>query len=122
MTISNTMTNLFLRFFAFNFNHRKSLNRYLKTDDGFLDFTFGVRTESGSVNQALIFSNGKVKVSATIPPGPDAMLVFRNEQAMKEAAVEPPNRLMLALMENRLLTQGNLAYLQLFNFYLSLLL
>lgn len=122
MSISNTLANLFLRFFAFNFNHRKSLNRYLKTDDGFLNFTFGIRTESGSVEQALVFTNGKVKVSGTIPDKSHAMLVFRNEHAMKEAAAEPPNRLMFALMENRLVTHGNLAYLQLTNFYLSLLL
>lgn len=120
--ISNTLTHLFLRFFALNFNRRKSLNRYLKSEDGWMDFTFGIRTENGSVKQALIFKGGRVRVSGTIPKKTDAMLVFKDEQALKEAATEPPNKLMLALMENRMVTLGNLGYLQMINFYLSLLL
>jgi formate C-acetyltransferase len=121
-TVSNTLTSLFLRFFAANFNHRKSLSRYLKSVDGWIDFTFGVRTENGSVEQALIFKNGKVRVTGKIPEGTGAMLVFKDEKALKEAATEPPNRLMIALMENRMVTTGNIGYLQLINFYLSLLL
>ena len=119
---SNLVTSLFLKFFAANFNYRPALNRYLKDSDGRLNFTFGIKTESGSVEQALIFNNGKVKVTSNIPEKPDAMLIFENEQALKEAATEPPNKLMIALMENRMITAGNLAYLQLVNFYLSLLL
>ncbi len=120
--ISNTLTSLFLRFFAANFNHRKALNRYLRSADGWIDFTFGVKTENGSVAQALIFKGGKVRVTGRMPAKPDAMLVFKDEQALKEAAVEPPNKLMIALMENRMLTLGNLGHLQVINFYLSLLL
>lgn len=121
-TVSNFLTSLFLRFLAVNFNVRKSLARYLKSADGWMDFTFGIRTENGSVEQALIFKGGQVRVSGRIPEKPDAELIFKDEQALKEAATEPPNRLMLALMENRMVTRGNIGYLQLVNFYLSLLL
>jgi formate C-acetyltransferase len=41
---ANTLANLFFKFFAFNFNVRPSLNKYLKYDDGWLNFTFGIRT------------------------------------------------------------------------------
>ncbi|MDI6743035.1 MAG: pyruvate formate lyase family protein [Smithella sp.] len=119
---TNTLANLFLRFFAFNFNTRPSLNKYLKSDDGWLNFTFGIKTENGSVEQALQFENGKVSVLKDMPAKPDAQLIFVDEDAVKEAATQPPNKLMLALMENRMVTRGNLGYLQLFNFYLSLLL
>lgn len=121
-SIANALAHLFLRFFAANFNLRPSLNRYLKCDDGWIHFTFGIRTESGSVAQAIRFESGKVRVLKTIPEKLDAQLVFIDEAALKEAATQPPNRLMLALMENRMVTQGNLGYLQLVNFYLSLLL
>ncbi|MDA8141452.1 MAG: pyruvate formate lyase family protein [Desulfobacteraceae bacterium] len=121
-TLSNTLTHLFLRFFAMNFNQRRKLNQYLKSEDGWLDFTFGVRTETGSVEQALIFKAGRVRVCSPIPDPPDAMLIFKDEQALKAAATEPPNKLMIALMQNKMATRGNIGYLQLINFYLSLLL
>ncbi|MBI5550669.1 MAG: pyruvate formate lyase family protein [Desulfobacterales bacterium] len=122
MSIANTLTHLFLKFVAVNFNHRKALNRYLFSDDGPIDFTFAVQTENASVAKALIFRNGHVSVCSAIPAKPDALLIFRDEQALKAAATEPPNKLMIALMENRMVTQGNIGYLQLINFYLSLLL
>jgi formate C-acetyltransferase len=113
---------LFLKFFAFNFNTRPSLNRYLRCEDGWLNFTFGFRTENGSVEKAVRFENGKVSVLKKMPEKLDAQLIFADENALKEAATQPPNRLMMALMENRMITEGNLGYLQLVNFYLSLLL
>ncbi len=52
----------FFKFFALNFNNRPSLKKYLKGDDGWLNFTFGIKTESGSMEQAMRFENGKVIV------------------------------------------------------------
>ncbi|MBN1364362.1 MAG: pyruvate formate lyase family protein [Syntrophaceae bacterium] len=118
----NTLANLFFKFFAFNFNNRRSLNKYLKSDDDWLNFTFGIKTENGSVEQAIRFENGKVIVLNKIPDKFDSQLIFADENALKEAATQPPNRLMLALMENRMITHGNIGYLQLINFYLSLFL
>ncbi len=119
---ADTLANLFLKFVAFNFNNRPSLNKYLKSDDGWLNFTFGIKTENGSVEQALRFENGKVIVLKNIPERFDAQLIFKDESALKEAATQPPNKLMIALMENRMIPVGNLGYLQLINLYLSLLL
>ncbi|MFO8049581.1 MAG: pyruvate formate lyase family protein [Desulfosudaceae bacterium] len=120
--LTNRLTRLFLRFFATSFNYRPSLNRYLTTADGPLNFTFGISTQNNSVEQALGFENGRVRVLKTMPERPDARLIFMDEDALKEAATRPPNQLMLTLMENRMVTEGNLGYLQLFNFFLSLLL
>jgi len=113
---------IFFKIFSFNYNHRPSLKKYLKSNDGWLNFTFGFKTENGSVEQALKFENGNVTVLDDIPETLDAQLIFCDENALKEAATQPPNRLMFALMENRMITHGNLGYLQLINFYLSVLL
>jgi pyruvate formate-lyase/glycerol dehydratase family glycyl radical enzyme len=121
-SMTDKLATLFFKFFALNFNNRSSLKKYLKSDDGWLNFTFAVKTENGSVEQALQFKNGRVRVLKEMPAKPDTQLVFKDENALKEAATQPPNKLMLALMENRMVTQGNLGYLQLVNFYLSLLL
>jgi len=66
--------------------------------------------------------NGRVKVLKHIPEKLDTQLIFTDITALKNAAVQPPNKLMLALMENRMITQGNLGYLQLVNFLISILL
>ncbi|MDJ0761959.1 MAG: pyruvate formate lyase family protein [Myxococcota bacterium] len=120
--VTNALANLFFRFFAANFNFRPSLNKYLKSEDGWLNFTFGIKTETGSVEQAIGIENGKVRILRKTPEELDAQLIFVDEKAVKEAATQPPNRLMLTLMENRMMTRGNIGYLQLMNFYLSLLL
>ncbi len=119
---TNLLTHLFLRFFAASFTFRPALKKYLKHNDGWFDFTFGIATESGSVRQALRFENGRVRVVRNRPETLDAQLIFVDEAALAEAVTRPPNELMLTLMENRMVTRGNLGYLQLFNFYLSLLL
>lgn len=121
-SFTDRMANLFFRFLALHFNTRKYLKKYLRSEDGWMDFTFAIKTENSSVEQSLLFRNGKVRAVKGIPEKPDAMLVFVDEEAVKEAAVNPPNRLMLALMENRMHTLGNIGYLQLMNFYLSLVL
>jgi len=119
---ADTLARLFLSFFALNYNLRPGLRRYLRSDDGPIDFTFGIKTENGSVEQAVGFQGGRVRVLRDIPRKLDAQLIFADENALKEAAIQPPNKLMAALMENRMVTHGNLGYLQLMNFYLSLLL
>lgn len=119
---ADKLANIFFKFLAFNFNVRPSLNKYLKCDNGWLNFTFGIKTENGSVEQALRFENGKVIVLKNMPEKFDSQLIFVDENALKEAATQPPNKLMLALMENRMITNGNIGYLQLINFYLSLFL
>jgi len=118
----NILTNLFLQFFAFNFNFRPDLNKYLKHEDGYFNFIFGIRTENCSVKQAVEFKNGKVYILKVIPKKMDVQLIFHDENALKNAAAQPPNKIMTSLLENKMVTRGNLAYLQLVNLYLSLLL
>ncbi|TFH41470.1 MAG: formate acetyltransferase, partial [Chrysiogenales bacterium] len=119
--IADRLTNLFLNFMAFNFNRRRSLNRYLYSDYGPFDFAVGITTGDGTVEQALVVKEGRMSVSRTIPDDARARLIFLDVGVLREAAVMPPNELMLALMRNRMVLEGNLGYVQLVNLYLSLL-
>lgn len=121
-SIINLFANLFFRFLAINFNHRPSLNAYLKSDDGWINFTFVLKTENGSVEQALSFCNGKVSLLRFVPAKPDCMIVLVDNKTVIDLATKPPNRLMFLLVENRMVTHGNLGCVQLINFYMSLLL
>ena len=64
------------------------------------------------------FENGKVSVLKKIPDKLDSQLIFVDENAVKEAATQPPNKLMLALMENRMVT-GRQSWLSSINQFLS---
>ena len=79
---TNILLNTLLRVFAANFNFRPGLKKYLKSDQGWIDFSIGFKTDSGSVASAVIFKNGKVSVSKIIPEKIDTMLTFHSENAV----------------------------------------
>ncbi|MCP4137642.1 MAG: formate acetyltransferase, partial [bacterium] len=122
LSLLNTITNMALKLMAAQFNHRASLRQYMKGTDGWINFTVGLRTETGSVEQAIIFNNGRVSVLKYIPENADVVLRPVNDNVMKEAAKITPNEMLNLLLKNKLILDGNLAYMQLFNFYVSLLL
>ena len=74
--MANTLTRIALQTMAFHFNFFPSFRKYLKTDDGWLDFTIGLRTEKGNVEQAISFRDGKARVYGSIPEKVDTEMVF----------------------------------------------
>lgn len=118
----NVITSLALRIMAFSFNCIPKYRIYLKSDQGWINFSVGIKTESNSVAQAIIFRNGRVKVQSGIPADVGVQLIFMDEEILKQLAVLPPNEVLNLLLKNKMIMKGNLAYLQLFNFFVSLLL
>ena len=47
---------------ALQYNLRPSLRKWLRSDQGWLDFTIGFTTESGSLDAGMSVRQGKVKV------------------------------------------------------------
>lgn len=86
-----------------------------------MNFAVGFKTETESVEQAIIFDNGRVKVSRKIPNDADVIMRFINDATLKEMLRITPNEVLNLILKNKLILEGNLAYLQLFNFYVSLL-
>lgn len=123
--LANVGAGLLLRFMALSYNRRPALGRYLHGVDGPFDFTIGFRTESASVLQAIRFRGGKARVlaraEASAEHTADATLVFQDESALREMLTAPPSDLLLLLLRGRMRTEGNLGYLSLFNYLLSLL-
>ncbi len=119
--VFNGMSHALLSLMALLFNKRPALNRYLTVKDGPLDFTIGFVTETRSVRLAAVFSNGKMSVSKTIPEDADALLKFKDEAALLEMLRVTPNEVLNLILKNRMILEGNLSYLQLFNFLVSLL-
>ena len=78
-SFTNVTMRMLLGLVAVSFNLRPSLKKYLKTAEGWLNFTAGITTESGSVACAIEFNNGRVKEMVRI-----AHPLFR-EQLLQEA-------------------------------------
>ncbi|MBU3914209.1 pyruvate formate lyase family protein, partial [bacterium] len=117
----NFITGLVLRFMAVQFNMRPSLKRYMKSVDGWINFSVGFKTHSQSVCQAIVFKNGHVKASREIPDDVDVVLGFVNENVLIDMAKSTPTEMLNLILENKMILNGNLACLQLFNYYISLL-
>jgi pyruvate formate-lyase/glycerol dehydratase family glycyl radical enzyme len=111
-----------LRLMALTYNVRPRLRRQLSSDFGPIEFSVGFKTEDGSAEGGLIFKGGRIKACGRVPAGADVTLVFASDEVVKEMLRITPNEVLILLMKNRLRTEGNLTYLSLFNYYLSLLL
>jgi formate C-acetyltransferase len=117
----NSMVRGLLSVMVLMINRKPSLQHSLKSVDGWLDFTIGFKTENGGVRQAAIFKNGKMAVTGRIPEYADAILHFQDEHALMEMLRVTPNEVLSLILKNRMVLEGNLTCLQLFNYLVSLL-
>ena len=121
ITAMNFVTGSLLRLMAFMFNTRPSLRLYLRSTDGWINFTVGFSTITNTVEQSISFRNGRVRVSPFIPKDADVTLRFVDDKALMEMLQVTPNEMLNLILKNRMIMDGNLSCLQLFNFYISLL-
>ncbi len=121
ITPLNLITRAALGAVALAFNHVKRLKRHLRNTDGWIDFSVGVRTRTDTVAQTIIFHQGRVRVERGIKGDADVVLNAADNAALKELVSAPPGNVLAMMLENRLVIEGNAAYLQLFIHYLSLL-
>ncbi len=117
----NIFTNWALRLMAVQFNFRPSLNKHLKSSDGWTNFTIGLKTETGTMEQAIVFQNGRVRVLKHIPENTDAVMRFINDDILKETVRITPNEMLNLILKNKIILDGNMAYLGAFNFFISLI-
>ncbi|MBU2514397.1 hypothetical protein KJ966_23935 [bacterium] len=118
----NRLTHIALGLMALQFNLRPSLRKYLKSSDGWTNFTIGIRTASGSVEQAIVFLNGKVSMLNYVPDNADAIMHFVDDGVLKEIVRMTPNEMLNLVLKNKIILYGNMGYLQAFNYYISLIL
>ncbi len=117
----NLIVNALLRLMAANFNLRPKLRKWLKGTDGWINFTVGIRSRDNSVKQSIYFHEGRVRALWGIRRKTDTALVFRTPRMILKMLTVTPDEMMIMLVESRMNTEGNLAYMNLFNFFLNLL-
>ncbi len=120
---TDKFTGFILRFIAVNFNRRGKLRKYLiKDHDGkFVNFSLGFRTANWSVEHAMAFQDGHIKVLRSIPPDAAATMITPDDKTMKELLMAPSDEKLNMLYKGKLVIRGNLNFANLFNFYVALL-
>ncbi len=114
------ITRTLLGAMAFAFNHSPSLKRRMKNTDGWINFSVGIRTGNGRVAQTVSFRDGRVRVSGGIGCGADVVLEAADDAVLKELVSAPPSEVLNMMLRSRLTIEGNVSYLQLFTYYLTL--
>jgi formate C-acetyltransferase len=120
-TATNILVHVLLRLIAINFNFRGSLREFLKSDQGWINFSMGIRTEKGSVEVGITFLEGNVTVTESIPEGADVILTFSSGRAVKKLLSATPTEQIFMILRGDLKYECNASYLNLFFFLLSLL-
>jgi formate C-acetyltransferase len=118
--IANRVTNTVLNYFAFQFTHVKKNNDYLRTCDGWLDFSISIETEDDAVQQSLWFKNGRGFVKNTAE-GTVSHIILKDTNALVRLATLPPNEVLLMVLRHEMTTSGNMVYIETFDFLISVL-
>lgn len=118
--IANRLANAVLQFFAFEFSKVKKNQEYLKTRDGWINFSIGLTTEDGAVAQSIWFQGGNAKVRSNID-GVDTKLILQDTGVLAQLASLPPNEVLNLMLKNKMASSGNMSYLELFNLLISVL-
>ncbi|MBU0972827.1 MAG: formate acetyltransferase, partial [Proteobacteria bacterium] len=121
ITVLNSITHMGLLGMALQFNLRPSLGKYLKSPDGWTNFTIGLRTASGKVNQSIVFFNGRVTVLGRIPDNADAIMHFVDDRVLMQIIRITPNEMLNLVLKNKIILYGNMSYLQAFTYFISLI-
>ena len=118
--LANRAANAALHFFAFEFSKVKKNQEYLKTKDGWINFSIGLTTEDGAVAQSIWFQGGNAKVRNNVD-GVDTKLILQDTGVLAQLASLPPNEVLNLMLKNKMASSGNMSYLELFNLLISVL-
>ncbi len=118
--VANAVTKVALSFMAFAFSNIKNCKRYLKTVDGWSNFSIGLRTEDGKVAQSIWFCDGKATVKKGTD-GVDTELILQDTAVLAQLASVPPNEVLNLMLKNKMASRGNMTNLQQFNMLISVL-
>ncbi len=121
-TSTNLLMRVLLNIVAFIFNSNQSKKRYLKTADGWLDLSVGIRTENRSVEAGIVFRDGSVSTTDGIPDDRNVTLVVKNDSTVKKLLTATPTGQIFMLLQSELMVEGSVTSMLLFFFLLSLLL
>ncbi len=106
---------------AFCFTNFEKYRKYLRSEDGWNNFSIGLKTESDSVGATIEFKDGKA-FTRRGTANTTAQMILKDEATLMSMATQPPNEVNNMLLKSKLIIKGNYAYISYFNFLMSVLL
>lgn len=112
---------------------KPSFNKYLLGVDGYINFSIVFKTRDNLIYKGIRFNEGKISIfnapgntgsSVNTREGAekiDAVLTCDNEKALMDIFLLPPNEALNLILKNKVYLEGNVVYLQTFNFFVSLI-
>ena len=110
-----------LRAMALMFNNVEKYRKYLRLEDGWINFSAGLKTENDSVAATIEFKDGKASVKSGVD-NTTVQMIFIDEETMLSMASIPPSEVNNLILKSKLIIKGNYAYISYFNLLMSLLL
>ena len=107
---------------AESFNREGPLRKYLSSDQGWLNFTMGIRTEDGAIASSISFKDGVIKVEHRIPKEVDVTMIMVSAAALDKFLTATTTEQVYMLLTNEMRSEGKQTYLPLFMFFISVLL
>ena len=103
------------------YTRRPALREKLRTADGWIDMTAGIRTRSGSVSTAIRFRDGRAKALGRVPADVDVTLVFKSDTQVRRFLTATSTEQVYMILRNDFYSEGNSSYLNLFVYLISVL-
>lgn len=116
------LVHLLLRVMAAQYSLRPTLRQFLRSSDGWIDFSVGVATRDSSVEQSIAFQGGRATAHRGLLADADVVLTFNDDDALLTMLKATPNESLTLILRNQLVLTGNWCYLQLFNYLVAQLL
>lgn len=111
----------FLGSMAYAFNTTPDLQEEMKGTQGWLNVSLGLRSEDHSVQGAIIFKDGEVNAFNMIPDYVDCTLIFKTPDDIIAQMLASPDEAFRMILMGRVRTEGNVAFMGLFNYYVNLM-
>ncbi|MBU1672254.1 MAG: formate acetyltransferase [Actinobacteria bacterium] len=121
-SVTNLVGSAVLRAMSASFNYRGSVREQMRSNGSWTDMTVGIRTENRSVEQGIRFRDGKAKVMGRIPADVDVTMILADDAVVWDLLKATPNETLLMLLRSKIRLEGNLSYMNLMNYYISVLL
>ena len=112
----------FLDFIAEAINGTPELREELKGSRGWINATFGLKSDDGLVEQAVIMRDGLVSVDGRIPDNASAIFIFKEADDIMAQLEASPDEGYKMILRGRVRVEGNVIYMGLWDYMLNLIL
>lgn len=118
----NEIVRGFLNMVAESFNKTPALKEELRSTHGWLSARIGLRSDDDLLQQAIIIKDGSINIDEVIPDDVDLTIIFIEGADLLNLLQSSPEESYMMIIRGRVRTEGNTAYMGLWDYLVSILL